>query len=247
MAGWRRTLLGILAPWLPHSPLLEDRLAAAGEERSADVFRLEQMATGLTAAIAVAATYLVAATLGSDVDIRVAPAIMIICFIAGFLARDWWLTRQIGRRQESIRDDLPAAIDLMTLSIMAGESIPAACARVAGSMSGAIGQEFSQVVGDIRGGDPTVDALESFARRVPEVGVGRLVDALVVAVEKGSPLTETLRAQADDGRDARRRYLLEIAGRKEVLMLVPICFLILPTVILFVLYPGLVTLELLVP
>jgi len=56
-----------------------------------------------------------------------------------------------------------------------------------------------------------------------------------------------LRAQADDGREARRRLLLEMGGRREVLMLVPVVFLIMPVVVLFALLPGLVSLELLVP
>jgi tight adherence protein C len=56
-----------------------------------------------------------------------------------------------------------------------------------------------------------------------------------------------LRGQADDARDARRRHLLELGGKKEVLMLVPVVFLIMPVVVVFALYPGLVTLDLLVP
>ncbi len=41
--------------------------------------------------------------------------------------------------------------------------------------------------------------------------------------------------------------LLEMGGRREVLMLVPVVFLIMPVVVVFALLPGLVSLELLVP
>ncbi|MFN2388126.1 MAG: pilus assembly protein TadB, partial [Actinomycetota bacterium] len=40
--------------------------------------------------------------------------------------------------------------------------------------------------------------------------------------------------------------LLETAGRREVLMLVPVVFLIMPVVVVFALYPGIVSLDLLV-
>ncbi len=37
--------------------------------------------------------------------------------------------------------------------------------------------------------------------------------------------------------------LLELAGKKEVAMLVPLVFLILPVTILFAVYPGIVVLQ----
>jgi hypothetical protein len=73
----------------------------------------------------------------------------------------------------------------------------------------------------------------------------RFVDAVVVALERGTPLADVLRAQADDVRGARRRTLLELAGRRDVLMLVPVVFLILPTVVLIALFPAAHALRLL--
>jgi tight adherence protein C len=146
-----------------------------------------------------------------------------------------------------MRQELPSAIDLVTLSMMAGESVTAAFERVASLMPGGLGDEFRIVVADARAGMPIIESLEALARRVPEPGFARFVDALCTGIEKGTPLAETLRAQADDGREARRRYLLELGGRREVLMLVPVVFLIMPVVVLFALLPGLVSLDLLVP
>jgi hypothetical protein len=40
-------------------------------------------------------------------------------------------------------------------------------------------------------------------------------------VERGTPLGEVLRAQAADVREARKRNLLEIGGRKEIAMMIP--------------------------
>jgi tight adherence protein C len=68
------------------------------------------------------------------------------------------------------------------------------------------------------------------------------VHGLVVAIERGTPLADMLRAQAADVREAGKRALLEAGGRKEVSMMVPVVFLILPVTVLFALFPALSTL-----
>lgn len=52
-------------------------------------------------------------------------------------------------------------------------------------------------------------------------------------------MADVLRAQAADARASGRRQLIERAGRKEILMLVPVVFLILPIVVVIALFPGL--------
>ncbi len=47
-----------------------------------------------------------------------------------------------------------------------------------------------------------------------------------------------LRAQAVDVREAGKRLLLESAGRREIGMMVPVVFLVLPITLLFALFPG---------
>ena len=61
---------------------------------------------------------------------------------------------------------------------------------------------------------------------------------VVVAVERGTPLADVLRAQAQDVREEGRRQLMETGGKKEISMMIPVVFLILPVTILFAAYPG---------
>jgi tight adherence protein C len=53
-----------------------------------------------------------------------------------------------------------------------------------------------------------------------------------------------LLAHAQDSRDDAKRRLLEAAGRKEVAMMVPLVFLILPVTIAFAIFPGILVLQL---
>jgi tight adherence protein C len=70
---------------------------------------------------------------------------------------------------------------------------------------------------------------------------------MAVAVDRGTPLAAVLHAQAADAREAGRRALIESGARREVLMMVPVVFLILPVTVLFAFWPGVVGLHLVTP
>ena len=52
-----------------------------------------------------------------------------------------------------------------------------------------------------------------------------------------------LRAQAADVREEGRRKLMELSGKKEVGMLVPVVLFVLPITVLFAVYPSLAVLK----
>ena len=81
----------------------------------------------------------------------------------------------------------------------------------------------------------------SLIGRLPSLS--RFVDGIVIAVQRGTPLAEVLRAQAQDVREDGRRALLEAAGMKEIVMMIPVVFLILPVTVVFALFPGLAFLD----
>jgi tight adherence protein C len=226
---------------------LSDRLEAAGVDATPGEFRIEQIGWGLLAASTLVGLSIMGVSGGIAVDLRGLPLLAVTAFVAGFLARDWWLTRQTAARRAVTAEELPVALDLITLAIMSGESIPAAFARVADVLGGGMGGELRRTVADVRAGAPLVDALEAMKNRLPDYSVVRFVDAVCTGIERGAPLADVLRNQADDAREARRRTLLEMGGRREILMLLPVVFLILPVVVAIALLPGLVSLDLLVP
>jgi tight adherence protein C len=166
----------------------------------------------------------------------------ILGLLGGVLGRDWRLTQQVERRQARMLEELPALADLICLAVTAGEAPRAAIERVVARAHGELSRELGLVLADLRAGAPFVAALERLAARVPVPQVVRFVDGLVVAVERGTPLADVLRAQATDVREQHKRELIEAGGRREVYMLVPVVFLLMPVVVLFALYPGFLTL-----
>ena len=65
----------------------------------------------------------------------------------------------------------------------------------------------------------------------------------VAAIERGSPLASVLHDQARDQRERSLAALMEEGGRREIAMLLPVVFLILPVTVMFALYPGLIALD----
>ena len=88
------------------------------------------------------------------------------------------------------------------------------------------------------------DALSQVARHLDTPPVTRSMDQIVAAIDRGAPLAHVLQAQATDAREDAKRLLIEKAGRKEIYMLIPLVFLILPLSVLIAVFPGVFMLRL---
>jgi tight adherence protein C len=112
---------------------------------------------------------------------------------------------------------------------------------------GALSAELGRVLAEVRTGMPVSRAFDLLAARTGLPLVARFAEGISVAVERGTPLAEVLHAQAADVREAGRRALIETGARKEILMMVPVVFLVLPVTVVFAFWPGLVGLKLVTP
>lgn len=219
------------------------RLQHAGREPDVQAFRAEQVvwsvlgvATGLAAA-----TLLV---LVRDAPLALGLLVVALGGVAGAVARDQLLTTAARRRGRRLVAELPAVAELLALAVTAGEGANGAVERVSRRAHGELAGELRRVVGEVRTGEPLARALDRLAERAGVPAVSRFTEAVAVAVDRGTPLAEVLRAQAQDAREAGRRELMESGGRKEVAMLVPVVLLILPVTVVFAVFPGLLALRL---
>jgi tight adherence protein C len=166
--------------------------------------------------------------------------------VTGYLAGDRYRAQLVRRRRTRIDQQLPTIVELLAFAVAAGESPLSALDRVARTSPGDLCDEVRICVSEVRSGVMVEGALRSMSDRVASARLSRFIDTLLVALDRGTPLAEVMRAQAADCRADERRHLLEVAGRKDVLMLVPVVFLILPTVVLVALYPGVQSLRMVV-
>ena len=165
-------------------------------------------------------------------------AVVAACGITGLLACDRNLSSQVAAREQRMLIEFPTIAELLALSVAAGEGAVGALERVTRRSHGELARELGRALADARSGEPLVRALERVADRSALPELRRFVDGVAVAVERGTPLAEVLRAQAVDVREAGRRRLMEAGARKEIAMMLPVVFLLLPLTVVFALFPG---------
>ena len=218
------------------------RLARAGRTETVEQFRAQQVVAG---AVGLAVGLLVAVVLAATRGGALVPlaALVLVAAVLGTLLPDWLLGRDVARREARLLAELPTVTELLALAVSAGEGATGAIERVVRQTRGELSEELARTLAQARAGAPLTGALGSLADRTGLPALARLAEAVAVAVERGSPLGDVLRAQAQDVREEGRRALMQTGGRKEVLMMVPVVFLILPVTVVFAVFPGAVVLR----
>ena len=219
------------------------RLGGLGSGMTLEEFRIEQVVWG--AGGTVGGTLVVG--LGGWARGGISPLLVVLAALAGLiggvLGRDWFLSQQLERREQAMLSEFPVVADLLALAVVAGESPVDAVTRVCALTDGEIARDLRRALDRARSGARITTALSELAEQTTLDSFSRFLQGLVVAVERGTPLADVLRAQAVDVREVGKRALLEAGGRKEISMMVPVVFLILPVTVLFALFPGLLTLT----
>ncbi|MEJ5914165.1 type II secretion system F family protein [Pseudokineococcus sp. 1T1Z-3] len=219
------------------------RLDQLGEGLGVEDFRAQQVVWGVGGLLLGTGA---AAALAGARGVAVVPLALLVLLsgVSGVLLRDWWLSRAVRRREERMTAEFPTVAELLALSVSAGEGAVGALERVSRTCGGELSGELRRTLAEARAGATLVQALAGLADRTSLPSLARFVDGVAVAVERGTPLADVLRAQAQDVRDEGRRALLESGGRKEIAMMAPVVFLVLPITVVFAVYPGLAVLRL---
>ncbi len=216
---------------------VRSRLLRAGGAPDVDRFRAEQVLWGVAGAVA-GAVFGVAVVLARGSSAGPAVLLTVIGLGLGVTGRDYALSARATRRERRMLAEFPTVAELLALAVGAGEGAVGALDRVCRLSHGELADELRRCLSDARAGANLPTALQGLADRTGLPSLRRFVDGVVVAVQRGTPLAEVLRAQAQDVREEGRRALMEAGGRKEIAMMVPVVFLILPVTVLFAVFPG---------
>lgn len=219
------------------------RLRQAGLTIGVDEFRSRQLLWTAGGAATAIVEGVVVGTI-QPVPVVAPVAFVVIAAVGGFVLRDQLLQRAARARMQRMAKELPTVLEFLTLSLSAGEGILDAIRRIAKVSRGDLAAELSCVPRDVSVGVPLAESLEQLSSRLRLPALTRAVEQITGAIERGTPLAEVLRAQAQDSRELAKRELLELSGKKEVAMLVPLVFLILPVTIAIAIFPGLFVLQL---
>jgi len=175
----------------------------------------------------------------------IAPLYVLLLLLSGatlgFYLPNAVLTRLVERRKLAIFEDIPDAVDLMTVCVEAGLGFDAALARVTeeiGLKSKTLCSEFELVLLELRAGSGRDKALRNLALRTGVEDIDTLTTMLIQADRFGTSVGDSLRVYTDNLRTKRRMRAEERAAKISLKLLFPLVFFIFPSLIIVLIGPA---------
>jgi len=145
--------------------------------------------------------------------------------------------------QRQIDSELADLIDLACSAVLTGQSLHSAIERIATRANGLVASELRVFLRNVEMGHSLSHELDALCERLPTPSVREFVSKVSISIARGTPLAESLASLSSSLRERRSLELLARAGANETKMLIPLVALVLPTTVLFALYPSVLVLN----
>lgn len=159
--------------------------------------------------------------------------------VLGFYIPTMLLRSRIRRRQDNIVKSLPDALDLLTICVEAGLGFDQAMQRVSEKWDNELSLAFARCIQEIRLGKLRREALRDMADRIEVPDLTSFAAAIIQADQLGVSMARVLRIQSDQMRVRRRQRAEKKAHEAPIKMLIPMAFLIFPSIYIVLLGPAL--------
>ena len=190
----------------------------------------------LAAIVLAALIFVVLSITNAEIGMRL---LMTIVFaLLGFFLPALSLGSRIRSRQSSIVKSLPDALDLLTVCVEAGLGFDQAMKKVSEKWDNELSRAFTRVLQEIQLGRMRREAMRDMANRMEVSEVTSFVAAIIQAEVLGVSMTKILRIQADQMRMRRRQRAEEKAHQASIKMIIPMVFLIFPSIWVVLLGPA---------
>ena len=150
------------------------------------------------------------------------------------------LNRKIASRRESMERDLPDVLDLLTVSVEAGLGFDGALQKLTEKMKGALVDEFSRLLQQVRIGIPKREALLEMGTRCSVQDISIFTTAVIQADQLGVSIGNVLRVQSAAMREKRKQKAQEQAMKAPIKLLLPLVLFIFPTIFIILLGPAVI-------
>jgi tight adherence protein C len=158
--------------------------------------------------------------------------------VLGFFFPQLWLQTRINARQKDIRKAMPDALDLLTICVEAGLGFEAAMSKVSEKWENELSIALLRAIREIQLGKSRRDAMRDMAERIGIPEMTSFVAAIIQSEILGVSLSKVLRIQSDQMRVKRRQRAEEEAHQAPVKMILPLAFLIFPSIFIILLTPA---------
>ncbi|HEX8471490.1 MAG TPA: type II secretion system F family protein [Brevundimonas sp.] len=227
-------------------PKVADKLAQAGFRgpKPMNTFYFFRFATPFVFFAIVGFYLFVLNDFGQPVMFRVTATMA--AAVMGFYAPNIYLTNRIAKRQLSIMQAFPDALDLLLICVEAGMSIEGAIQKVSQEIGGTsidLAEELSLLSAELSYLPERRQAYEGLAKRTNHAGVKSVATAMVQAEQYGTPLGTALRTMAKENRDLRMSAAEKKAAALPAKLTVPMIIFFLPVLFIVILGPAVITIQ----
>lgn len=157
---------------------------------------------------------------------------------AGFRAPDFWVGQRIKERQKEIQRYLADAIDILAISVEAGQGFDGALETLSKRKQNALTYEFDRFRLEVQAGKGRREAFRDLALRTGVEDLNSFVAAMIQADQLGIGIAHVLRTQSTELRIKRRQRAEERARQAPIKMLFPLILLMFPSLFLVILGPS---------
>jgi tight adherence protein C len=160
---------------------------------------------------------------------------------AGFYLPNVFLKNLVQKRQASIAQAFPDALDMLLICVQAGMSIEAAFGKVSkevASQSLELAEELSLTTAELSYLQDRRIAFENLGKRTGIAGIKAVATALIQAERYGTPVGQALRVMAKENRDMRMSEAERKAAALPPKLTVPMIVFFLPVLFVVILGPA---------
>ena len=161
----------------------------------------------------------------------------------GFYLPNVFLENRVQKRQQSMKEAFPDALDMLLICVQSGMSIEVAFGKVAKEIGGQsldLAEEFSLTTAELSYLQDRRLAFENLGKRTGLAGIKSVSVALVQAERYGTPVSQALRVMAKENRDMRMSEAEKKAAALPPKLTVPMIVFFLPVLFVVILGPAII-------
>ncbi|AGK56514.1 type II secretion system protein F [Hyphomicrobium denitrificans 1NES1] len=159
----------------------------------------------------------------------------------GFYLPNVFISNRVQKRQTSIKQAFPDALDMLLICVQSGMSVEAAFGKVSkevASQSIELAEEMALTTAELSYLQDRRQAYENLAKRTGLPGVKGVTTALIQAERYGTPVGQALRTMAKENREIRQSEAERKAAALPPKLTVPMIVFFLPVLFIVILGPA---------
>ena len=167
-------------------------------------------------------------------------AIGLFLALCGWTFTLTYVRRRSQARAQEIEREIPNLIDQLVVTLEAGIGFSSSLQIAATRLRGALGEEMRLTLQEQRMGVELKESLTNLRERIDSPNLKSFVRSVVQGERLGVSIGNVMRDLSIDMRKRRRQHAEEQAQKTPVKMLIPLIFLILPSLFIVVLAPPMI-------